>query len=318
MAPTSVITARWWPWPMTHWSPVAAVVSAGRWSSALIVVVMVRSGVRGVRRAQGSPTSTGMVGDGAASARRTTKRAPPRRASGPTRSDLHPRGTSSMRILITNDDGVFAPGIAALARGLLARLRRPPRAGGGGPAGRPQRGRCRRRPGLRTRVDPLRARSTCPDWPAFPVFGIDGPPALAVILACIEGFGPRPDLVVSGINHGINAGRSALHSGTVGATLTAAQFGVRGLAVSIAWARRPGSVGDAGPAGCRHRARAGRSAAPPPCSISTCPLWRRPTSGAPPRQLWARSGSSGRSDPSTPPNPVAGHADRPDLAGPSP
>ena len=72
-----------------------------------------------------------------------------------------------------------------------------------------------------------------------PAYGIDGPPALAAILACIEGFGPRPDLVVSGINHGINAGRSALHSGTVGATLTAAQFGVRGLAVSIAWGEDP-------------------------------------------------------------------------------
>ncbi len=72
-----------------------------------------------------------------------------------------------------------------------------------------------------------------------PAYGIEGPPALAVILACIEGFGPRPDLVVSGINHGINAGRSALHSGTVGATLTAAQFGARGLAVSIAWGRDP-------------------------------------------------------------------------------
>jgi 5'-nucleotidase len=46
-------------------------------------------------------------------------------------------------------------------------------------------------------------------------------------------------MVVSGINHGVNAGRSALHSGTVGATLTGAQFGVRGLAVSIAWATEP-------------------------------------------------------------------------------
>ena len=46
-------------------------------------------------------------------------------------------------------------------------------------------------------------------------------------------------MVVSGINHGVNAGRSALHSGTVGAALTGAQFGVRGLAVSIAWATEP-------------------------------------------------------------------------------
>jgi 5'-nucleotidase len=78
-----------------------------------------------------------------------------------------------------------------------------------------------------------------PGLPDVPTFGIDGSPALSVILACIEGFGPRPDMVVSGINHGINAGRSALHSGTVGAALTGAQFGVRGLAVSIAWATEP-------------------------------------------------------------------------------
>ena len=78
-----------------------------------------------------------------------------------------------------------------------------------------------------------------PGFANVPTYGIDGPPALAVILACIGGFGPRPDLVVSGINHGINAGRSALHSGTVGATLTGAQFGIRGLAVSIAWGEDP-------------------------------------------------------------------------------
>jgi 5'-nucleotidase len=70
-------------------------------------------------------------------------------------------------------------------------------------------------------------------------YGVDGPPALAVILACIEGFGPRPDMIVSGVNNGMNAGRSALHSGTVGAALTAAQFGLRGVAVSIAWASDP-------------------------------------------------------------------------------
>jgi 5'-nucleotidase len=142
-----------------------------------------------------------------------------------------------MRILITNDDGVFAPGIAALARGLAAELSDDelfvvaPLAdhSGAGAA-----------------VGPVYERESIPfesvDIPGLadvPTFGIEGPPALAVILACIEGFGPRPDLVVSGINHGINAGRSALHSGTVGATLTGAQFGVRGLAVSIAWGEDP-------------------------------------------------------------------------------
>src|SRR5580698_3223634 len=73
----------------------------------------------------------------------------------------------------------------------------------------------------------------------MPTYGIDGPPALAVILACVGGFGPRPDLVLSGINLGVNVGRSALHSGTVGAALTAAHFGLRSVAVSISWAPDP-------------------------------------------------------------------------------
>jgi 5'-nucleotidase len=82
-------------------------------------------------------------------------------------------------------------------------------------------------------------RIDLPGLADVPAYGIDGSPALATILACIEGFGPRPDLVVSGINLGINAGRSVLHSGTIGAALTGAQFGVSGLAVSIAWSVDP-------------------------------------------------------------------------------
>lgn len=66
-----------------------------------------------------------------------------------------------------------------------------------------------------------------------PVYGLDGPPALCVLLARIGGFGTPPDVVVSGVNPGNNTGRSVLHSGTVGAALTAAGFGVSGLAVSI-------------------------------------------------------------------------------------
>jgi 5'-nucleotidase len=143
-----------------------------------------------------------------------------------------------MRILITNDDGVFAPGIAALARGLSAAF-----------DGRHELvlvAPLTDHSGAGAAVGPVYERESIPfeavEIPGlshFPTYGIDGSPALAVILACIEGFGPRPDLVVSGINHGVNAGRSALHSGTVGATLAGAQFGVRGLAVSIAWGEDP-------------------------------------------------------------------------------
>ncbi len=143
-----------------------------------------------------------------------------------------------MRILITNDDGVFAPGIAALARGLHAAFGDEHEIFVVAPLVDHS--------GAGAAVGPVYERESIPyeevEIPGLSsvrTYGIEGPPALAVILACIEGFGPRPDIVVSGINHGINAGRSALHSGTVGATLTAAQFGVRGLATSIAWGEDP-------------------------------------------------------------------------------
>jgi 5'-nucleotidase len=143
-----------------------------------------------------------------------------------------------MRILVTNDDGVFAPGIAALARGIatafgdehelvvVAPLE--DHSGAGAAVGRVY-----ERESIPYEAVQVRGLEH------LPTYGIEGTPALAVILACIGGFGETPDLVVSGINHGTNAGRSALHSGTIGATLTGAQFGVRGLAVSIAWGEEP-------------------------------------------------------------------------------
>ena len=143
-----------------------------------------------------------------------------------------------MRILLTNDDGVFAPGLAAFARGLSAAFGDQHELVVVAPLVDHS--------GAGAAVGPVYERESIPyqtvEIPGLAhvaTYGIEGPPALAVILACIEGFGPRPDLVVSGINHGINAGRSALHSGTVGATLTAAQFRIRGLAVSIAWGEDP-------------------------------------------------------------------------------
>src|ERR1700730_2247705 len=105
---------------MTHWSPVAMVVSAGRWSSTGdrgVMGVEEFAALDGAGR-RGRSTSTGMVGHEAVPARR---RADPG-AQGPSGPEHHPRGTPVMRILITNDDGVFAPGIAALARGLWKAL----------------------------------------------------------------------------------------------------------------------------------------------------------------------------------------------------
>jgi 5'-nucleotidase len=76
------------------------------------------------------------------------------------------------------------------------------------------------------------------ELPGIAAFAVDGPPAMCVIAATLGGFGAPPDLVVSGINPGFNCGRATLHSGTVGAALTAAQWGCSGLAVSIGMADR--------------------------------------------------------------------------------
>ena len=57
-------------------------------------------------------------------------------------------------------------------------------------------------------------------------------PAFIVFTACQGAFGDPPDVVLSGVNHGPNLGQAVLHSGTVGAALTASVHGRRGLALS--------------------------------------------------------------------------------------
>src|SRR5207302_9928802 len=74
--------------------------------------------------------------------------------------------------------------------------------------------------------------------PDVPAFAVDAPPALIVIIGRLGAFGDAPDLVASGINPGPNTGRSTLHSGTVGAALTAANMGLSGMAVSVGYADR--------------------------------------------------------------------------------
>ncbi len=69
-------------------------------------------------------------------------------------------------------------------------------------------------------------------------FGADATPALCTFLGVLGGFGERPDVVLSGINIGVNVGRSLLHSGTVGAALTASQLGLSAMAVSIQAVKR--------------------------------------------------------------------------------
>jgi 5'-nucleotidase len=136
-----------------------------------------------------------------------------------------------VRILVTNDDGVDSPGIVALARALA-------RAGHEIVVVAPASDRS----GSSAAIGPLHRSGPIPftegGWPELPdarVLSIDAPPATAVYAACLGGFGAPPELVASGVNPGANTGHLVLHSGTVGAALTAAGLGVPGLAVSVQW-----------------------------------------------------------------------------------
>jgi len=135
-----------------------------------------------------------------------------------------------LRVLVTNDDGVTAPGIAHLGRALAdaghdvlvaAPIHEASGAGAGvGP--------------LHTMGDGIHVdRVEQPGLEDIETLGVDALPGLIVIAGCLGAFGPPPDLVVAGINPGRNVGRAVLHSGTVGAALTAVHFNRRGLAVSI-------------------------------------------------------------------------------------
>ncbi|MGH8976892.1 MAG: 5'/3'-nucleotidase SurE, partial [Acidimicrobiia bacterium] len=75
-------------------------------------------------------------------------------------------------------------------------------------------------------------RVELPGCAGVDAYSLDGPPGMCVIAARLGAFGEPPDAVVSGINPGLNTGRAILHSGTVGAALTAQNFGGCGLAVS--------------------------------------------------------------------------------------
>lgn len=134
----------------------------------------------------------------------------------------------SPRLLLTNDDGIDAPGLSALAAHLakehevLVVAPSSDMSGSGTALGRMD-----ANAGVEfKRVDMEGVGEA---------YAIEGPPGLAVISAGLGAFGPKPDLVVSGINAGMNTGRSVIHSGTVGAALTARTLGMHGLAVSLAY-----------------------------------------------------------------------------------
>lgn len=133
------------------------------------------------------------------------------------------------RVLLTNDDGIAAPGLRALAReasrcGVDVVVAAPlTEASGTGAAvtAVEQRGQV-----------VIESRQLL-GVHGVPAYAVAASPAFIVLLALRGAFGPPPQIVLSGINRGANVGAAVVHSGTVGATLTASHAGLRGLAVSL-------------------------------------------------------------------------------------
>jgi 5'-nucleotidase len=126
-------------------------------------------------------------------------------------------------ILVTNDDGVLAPGLLALAQemrklGRVSILAPDRNWSGGGHVKTLDRA-------LRVREFHLADGSTA--------FASDGAPSDCVALATLGYFKEKIDLVVSGINVGANLGHDVTYSGTVTAAMEAVIAGVPGVAVSL-------------------------------------------------------------------------------------
>jgi 5'-nucleotidase len=128
-----------------------------------------------------------------------------------------------VKILLTNDDGIYAPGLAAMERA-LTRLGNV----------------CVVAPAVEqsgvghsiTFLSPLMAKEVF-DGERRRGWAVEGSPADCVKLALAE-FCPRmPDLLVSGINGGLNLGINVLYSGTVAGATEGAVFGIPSVAVSL-------------------------------------------------------------------------------------
>ncbi|MEJ1990851.1 MAG: 5'/3'-nucleotidase SurE [Maritimibacter sp.] len=150
-----------------------------------------------------------------------------------------------MRILITNDDGINAPGLSVLEE-IAAEI--------AGPDGevwvvapafeQSGVGHCisYSRPMMLAELGPRR-------------FAAEGTPADCVLAALGEAMPGRPDLVLSGVNRGNNAGQNALYSGTLGGAMEAALQHLPAIALSQFYGPQTASLDDPFDAARVHGAR---------------------------------------------------------------
>ncbi len=125
----------------------------------------------------------------------------------------------TLRILLSNDDGYFAPGLAALATALSAL--------GTVTVVAPERDRSGASNSL-TLDRPLSVRKASNGF-----FYVNGTPTDCVHLAVTGLLGDLPDVVVSGINHGANMGDDTIYSGTVAAATEGFLLGIPSFAISL-------------------------------------------------------------------------------------
>jgi 5'-nucleotidase len=125
-----------------------------------------------------------------------------------------------MRILLSNDDGYFAPGLAALAQALSAL--------GTVTVVAPERDRSGASNSL-TLDRPLSVKKAANGF-----FYVNGTPTDCVHLAVTGLLDALPDVVVSGVNHGANMGDDTIYSGTVAAATEGFLLGIPSMAISLA------------------------------------------------------------------------------------
>ncbi len=129
-----------------------------------------------------------------------------------------------MRILVTNDDGIHAPGLAvaeAIARRFSDDVWVVAPADEQSGAGHSL-----------TLTRPLRLRRHDDRR-----FSVSGTPTDSVMMGLLEVLGSPPDLILSGVNRGANLGEDVTYSGTVSAAMEGALAGVRSIAMSQVYAR---------------------------------------------------------------------------------
>ena len=204
-----------------------------------------------------------------------------------TQASLTNRAGASLRILVTNDDGIHAPGLDALKTDRRRRCR-------------PTSGWWRRKPS--SRANRIRCRFPIPCACAGSTqrrVAVHGTPADCVILAVRKVMPALPDLVLSGVNRGQNMADDVTYSGTIAAAMEGTSLGFKSIALSQVVGKSRGAEDRLG---CRGGIRTEefcgcsllRNSVPACCSTSTSPTAGRARCAA------SRSRRQGKRDQKSP------------------